>query len=85
MASITMTSRAFDEAPGAAQEAAKDGPVFITDNGRLAYVLLAIEDYRKLAGETRSIVDMLAVPEEEYFDFDPPRMQGFGLRIPDLS
>ena len=34
-----------------AKKAAAEGPVFITDRGRPAHVLLTIEDYQRLGGE----------------------------------
>jgi len=56
------------------KKAAQDGPVFITDRGRPAHVLLTIEAYQKLTGEQASIVDLLAMPGVEDIEFDPPRL-----------
>ncbi len=50
MTVTTVSSREFDRDLTRAKRAAKAGPVFITDRGRPAYVLLRIEDYRCLAG-----------------------------------
>lgn len=58
------SSRLFNQDVGAAKRAAKDGPVFITDRGRPAHVLMTIEEYRKLTG-ARTIVEMLAIDGEE--------------------
>ena len=67
------------------QKAAKRGPVFITDRGRPAHVLLSIEEYQKLKGKQKTIVDMLAMPGIEEIEFEPPRI-GDEFRIaPDLS
>jgi len=44
---------------------ASSGPVFITNDGRPAHVLLTIEDYQKLPGSQTSIVDQLAMPGVE--------------------
>lgn len=57
------SSRLFNQDVGAAKRATKDGPVFITDRGRPAHVLMTIEEYRRLTGK-RTIVDMLAVEGE---------------------
>src|ERR1035438_4512163 len=72
----TLSSEEFDQSPSRAKRAAKDGPVFITDRGLHAYVLLTMEDYRKIAGKTESILDLLAMPEMAEIDpdFEYPRM-----------
>ena len=67
-----------------AKKAAAKGPVFITDRGKPAHVLLSIEDYRRLTGGRRSIADALAMPGVEEIEFDPPRAN-IGVRPADLS
>ena len=75
MASTTLSSREFNQDTSGAKKAASKGPVFITDRGRPAHVLLTIEDYRKLTGGEMSLAEALAQPGEDAdFDFDPPRM-----------
>jgi prevent-host-death family protein len=69
-----LSSEEFDQHPSRAKRAAKDGPVFITDHGRHAYVLLTLDEYRKIAGKRESILDLLAVPEAAEIEFEPPRM-----------
>ena len=59
----TLSSREFNQDTSRAKKAAKDGPVFITDRGVPAHVLLSIEDYRRLSGEQVSLVDQLGLPE----------------------
>jgi len=39
-----------------------------------AHVLLSIEEYQRLTGNTQSIVDSLAMPNAEKIDFDPPKL-----------
>ena len=71
----TLTSREFNQDASGAKKAAQHGPVFITDRGRPAHVLLTIEDYRRLAGGDMSLVEALAQPGDAAdFDFDPPRV-----------
>ncbi len=41
----TLSSREFNQDTGRAKKASKNGPVFITDRGRPAHVLLTIEEY----------------------------------------
>ena len=55
----TLSSREFNQDTGRAKKAADDGPVFITDRGRPAHVLLTIEEYRRLTGGKASVVEML--------------------------
>jgi prevent-host-death family protein len=80
MVTTTLTSREFNQDTSGAKKAAAKGPVFITDRGRPAHVLLSIEDYRRLAGKEMSLADALA-QEGADFDFDPPRM-GPGITKP---
>lgn len=60
----TISSREFNQDAAGAKRAAQAGPVFITDRGRPAHVLLSIEDYRRLSGEHRSLVAQLAMAED---------------------
>ena len=75
MTVTTVSSREFDRDLTRAKRAAKAGPVFITDRGRPAYVLLGIEDYRRLAGGRRSLLDMLSMPGLADIGFEPPRVR----------
>ena len=84
MTVTTVTSREFDRNPARAKRAAKAGPVFITDRGRPACVLLGIEDYRRLAGGRRNLLDMLSMPGLDEIDLEPPRAR-IESRPPPLS
>ncbi len=70
----TLSSREFNQNTNGAKKAAQEGPVFITDRGRQAYVLLTIEDYWRLGAAGPSIIDLLAMPGVEDIDFEAPRM-----------
>ncbi len=76
MAITTISSRDFNQDTSRAKQAASKGPVFITDRGRPAHVLLTIEDYQELSGSRASIVEQLAMPGVEDIEFDPPRLSG---------
>jgi len=76
VAITTISSREFNQDTGRAKRAARKGPVFITDRGRPAHVLLSIKQYQELAGKRKSIVEMLAMPEVAEIDFEPPRIGG---------
>ena len=84
MTVTTLSSREFNQDTSRAKKAAAKGPVFITDRGKPAHVLLSIEDYRRLTGGRRSIADALAMPGVEEIEFDPPR-SNIGVRPADLS
>jgi PHD/YefM family antitoxin component YafN of YafNO toxin-antitoxin module len=47
---VTITSRVFNQDAAGAKRAASQGPVFITDRGRPAHVLLSISDLLALPG-----------------------------------
>ncbi len=76
MAITTLSSREFNQDAGKAKKASERGPVFITDRGRPAHVLLTIEEYRKLTNQRESIVDLLAMPGADEVEFAPPRLTG---------
>jgi prevent-host-death family protein len=60
----TLTSREFNQDTARAKRATDSGPVFITDRGEPAHVLLSIHEYRRLNNSGRSIVDMLASDDD---------------------
>jgi len=81
----TVSSREFNQAISQAKKAARDGPLFITDRGRSAYVLMTIERYEQLLGNQPSILDLLADPDCAEIEFEPPRLGSGIVRPPDLS
>ncbi len=89
MPSTTMTSREFNQDTGKAKKAAAEGPVFITDRGRAAHVLLSIDEYNRLtapSGPAGSLMDALAQSGDDGdFDFDPPRLRGSSLKPADFD
>jgi prevent-host-death family protein len=80
----TLTSREFNQDTGRAKKAARHGPVFITDRGRPAHVLMSIEDYRRLTGAQATLAEALAQPDVPDFEFTPPRAERL-FREPDLG
>ena len=84
MACRTFTSREFNQDSSGVKRAAQEGPVFITDRGRPAHVLLTIEEYHRLSGGVATIIDMLAMPGAEDIEFEPPRAEGFA-KLANLS
>ncbi len=57
-----VTSREFNQDVSQAKRAARIEPVFVTDRGRPTHVLMSIETYRRLTGQSETIVDLLAMP-----------------------
>lgn len=75
MTITTMTSREFNQDASRAKRAAEAGPVFITDRGRPAHVLLTADAYQTLAGKSTSLAEALAMPGGAEIEFDPPHLR----------
>ncbi len=80
----TLTSREFNRDVSRAKRAAKHGPVFITDRGRPAHVLLTVEAYQRIADTETPIGELIGMVEAADIDFDPPRL-GDVTKPADLS
>ncbi|MEO5950848.1 MAG: type II toxin-antitoxin system prevent-host-death family antitoxin [Chloroflexia bacterium] len=76
LAPQTFSSRDFTDNVAAAKRASRDGPVFITDRGKPAHVLLSKAEYRQLTSGSKNLHELLARPGLEDIEFDPPRLQG---------
>lgn len=81
MTITTLSSREFNQDASKAKKAAQAGPVFITDRGRPAHVLLTFDDYKKITGGRTKIADLLAMPGIE--ETSVP-LEGIELEIPQL-
>ena len=73
MTIITLSSREFNQDTSRAKKAASEGPVFITNRGKPAHVLLSIEEYQRITDKRRSIVDALSMPGLADIEFEVPR------------
>jgi len=82
MTITTLSSRELNQDIGRAKKAAKSGPVFITNRGKPAHVLLSIDDYRRLAGERRNLADALFMAGLSDIDFEPQRA---GIELPPVD
>jgi prevent-host-death family protein len=58
---IQISSREFNQDTAGAKKAAEKGPVYITDRGRPAHVLLTFEAYEQLIG-AHHVLDALSQP-----------------------
>ena len=74
MTITTLSSRELNQDVTRAKKATKAGPVFITDRGKPAHVLLSFEDYQRLTKQRRNIADALAMPGIADIEFVPPRV-----------
>ena len=70
MTVTTFSSREFNQAASQAKRAANKGPVFITDRGKPAHVLMSMGLYERLTGSSQKIADLLAMPGAENIDFE---------------
>ena len=75
MVITTLSSRDFNQDTGRAKKASARGPVFITDRGKPAHVLLSFEDYRRLSGQPRNIVDVLSTTGLADIPFEPQELK----------
>jgi prevent-host-death family protein len=85
MTITTISSREFNQDTSRAKKAAQDGPVFITDRGRPAHVLITIEEYQRLTGRPMTLAEALAQSGVSDFEFDPPKIKGVVSKPVDLS
>ena len=74
MTITTLSSREFNQDTSGAKQAARKGPVYITDRGRPAHVLLTIQDYQKLIGSSKSLAEALYMPGVAEIEFHPPKI-----------
>lgn len=65
-----ISSRDFNQDVSQAKRFARVEPVFVTDRGRPTHVLMSIEAFRELSGQTESLVELLAMPEAGEIDLD---------------
>ena len=89
---VTFSSREFNQDTARAKRAAKNGPVFITDRGAPSHVLMSFEEYERMKPrepdrtKPKNLAEALADnrPEAD-FDWEPPRIGGFSLKVPDFE
>ncbi|MEX0427631.1 type II toxin-antitoxin system Phd/YefM family antitoxin [Nocardioides sp. DS6] len=78
---VTMTAREFNRDVSAAKRKAASGPVVITDRGEPAYVLLSVEEYRRLGEKGADLVDRLSMNDDFDIEFEPIQVD---LKVPEL-
>ena len=65
-----ITSREFNQDVSSAKRFARAEPVFVTDRGKPTHVLISVETFRQLTGQTETMVDLLAMPGLAELDLD---------------
>jgi hypothetical protein len=76
MSISTFSSRQFNQEPSRAKKASLEGPVFITDRGKPAHVLMSFQEYQRLAKTQAGFFELLGMPPGiEDVEFNPPRIR----------
>ena len=68
-----------------AKKEAMKGPVFITDRGQTAHVLLSVKDYQKITDRDKNLAELLAMPGGGDIDFEIPCLNSEMYKPADLS
>ncbi|WIY84293.1 type II toxin-antitoxin system prevent-host-death family antitoxin [Propionimicrobium sp. PCR01-08-3] len=76
-----MSAREFSRDVSAAKREAHHGPVTITDRGKPAFVLLTIEDYRRLGETGEDMLKRLSMEDDIDVEFEPLQLS---LKVPEL-
>ena len=79
-----LSNQDFVADPAKACRAAQRGPVVIIENDRPTYVLMRVDDELEMSTADAKLADLLAMPEADPIEFDPPRADGL-WRPADLS
>ncbi|MFD3704035.1 type II toxin-antitoxin system prevent-host-death family antitoxin [Nocardia sp. NPDC058658] len=77
----SMSAREFNQDVSAAKRAAAEEPLMITDRGEDAFVLLSIDEYRRLKADSQDLVSRLSMDDD--IEFEPAPLQ-VELRVADL-
>lgn len=75
MSITTLSSRELNHDVSSAKKAAKSGPVIITDRGKPSHVLMTYDEFERLSGRHRSLIEALAMPGLSAIDFEPRRVE----------
>jgi PHD/YefM family antitoxin component YafN of YafNO toxin-antitoxin module len=71
----TLTSRELNHDVSSAKKAAQSGPVIITDRGRPSHVLMTYDDFNRLSGKRRNLIEALSMSGLSDIDFSPERVE----------
>ena len=73
-----MTAQEFNRYTGQAKALAQEEPVFVTERGKIAYVLLNIDTYENLNShkEKQSMVNPFSMSEDDFIALEDVRIDG---------
>lgn len=75
----SMSSREFNQGTGNAKKAACNGPVYITDRGQPAFVLMSYDHYQQLIEDQPTLVELLSLtPGIGDVEFEIPKLEDAG-------
>lgn len=78
----SVTSREFNQDVSAAKRAAAHGPVVVTDRGEPAFVLLSIDDYRRLTeNDMEEFLARMRMDDNENIEFAPANLE---MKVPEF-
>jgi PHD/YefM family antitoxin component YafN of YafNO toxin-antitoxin module len=75
MSITTLSSRELNHDVSSAKKAAKSGPVIITDRGKPSHVLMTYDEFERLSGKHRSLIEALAMPGLSAIDLELRRVE----------
>jgi prevent-host-death family protein len=73
----TFSSREFNQDTGRVKKASEAGPVFITDRGRPAHVLMTFTEYQRVTGKKKNILDLVGMKGAGEIDFEAAKISNF--------
>ena len=73
----TLSSREFNQDTSGAKKACQSGPVFITDRGKPSHVLMRFEDYQRVIGKQKTILDLVGMSGLAEIEFEPAKIKRF--------
>lgn len=80
----TFSSRQFNQDTGRVKKAAEAAPVFITDRGRPAHVLMTFTEFQRGTGKKKNILDLVGMKGAGEIDFEPAKIGSLTKPISDL-
>lgn len=80
----TFSSREFNQDTGRVKKATEAGPVFITDRGKPAHVLMTFTEYQRVTRKKRNILDLVGMKGAGEINFEPAKISTLTKPIADL-
>lgn len=79
----TLSSREFNQDTGKAKKASESGPVFITDRGKPAHVLMTFSEYQRVASKSKNILDLVGMKGAGEIEFEPEKIMALTKPVGD--